>query len=206
MRADDVRRRMATVMGVVLVHGMVVVVWTWSSTKRTTPPVREIAITVALKPMESPPQSRSETLSAVPRALPPSLLVIPPTEQETTWTPTNSPGWEHDWTRPRSDGSSQQAEGPSSASSAPGGPLVLTPSKEAIKGAFANPAVVDPRANSPRPNAEERMAMAIDPSLCLKVDRDPDGTERRSWSHYTEVVPAITQQTGLKGKPVRVCA
>ncbi|MGQ3050484.1 MAG: hypothetical protein ACT6S0_01750 [Roseateles sp.] len=84
-------------------------------------------------------------------------------------------------------------------------PLVLLPSKEVLRGALANPATQDPRANSPRPTAEERMAMAIDNQLCVREERLPDGSVRRWMGRLKRTASAIETRTGHRGIDLSVC-
>lgn len=94
---------------------------------------------------------------------------------------------------------------PGVAGTAGPAPLVLVPSRDVLRGALANPATSDPRANSPKPTAQERMAMAIDPMLCIKQDRLPDGTVTRRWGRLALTTSTIEATTGHKGLPVGVC-
>lgn len=84
-------------------------------------------------------------------------------------------------------------------------PLVLVPSREVLRGALVNPATQDPRANSPRPTAEERMAMAIDNQLCVREERLPDGSVRRWMGRLKRTVSNIEARTGHRGIDVSVC-
>jgi len=94
---------------------------------------------------------------------------------------------------------------PVPASSAAPGALVLTPGREVLRESFANPGVLDPRSNTPVPTFEERIAMGMDPELCLKVERLPDGTTRRSMARRVEVPSAMQATHGVRTAPVRVC-
>jgi hypothetical protein len=94
---------------------------------------------------------------------------------------------------------------PAPAGSAASGALVLTPSREVLRGALANPAVMDPRSNTPTPTFEERMAMGMNPDLCLKVERMPDGTQRRSLMRSVELPSTLQAEHGHKTALVRVC-
>ncbi|MFG6416546.1 hypothetical protein ACG02S_21860 [Roseateles sp. DC23W] len=84
-------------------------------------------------------------------------------------------------------------------------PLVLVPSREVLRGALANPATQDPRSNSPRPTAQERMAMAIDNQLCVREERLPDGSVRRWMGRLQRAVSNIEARTGHRGIDVSVC-
>jgi hypothetical protein len=116
---------------------------------------------------------------------------------------------------PLSPGESAEADATAAqpavgAGAAPAGapaaaPLVLRPSREVLRGALANPATQDPRANSPRPTAEERMAMAIDNQLCVREERLPDGSVRRWMGRLKRTASAIEARTGHKGIDVGVC-
>ncbi len=117
---------------------------------------------------------------------------------------------------PLSQGESTQGEAtaaPAAAGTGPAAPagppvaapLVLKPSREVLRGALAHPATQDPRANSPRPSAEERMAMAIDPQLCVREERMPDGSVRRWMGRLKRAASAIEARTGHRGIDVSVC-
>jgi hypothetical protein len=84
-------------------------------------------------------------------------------------------------------------------------PLQLRPSREVLRGALANPATSDPRANSPRPTANERMAMAFDPTLCVLEERLPDGSVHRRWGRMARVMSAIEARTGHQGMDTYSC-
>lgn len=202
-------RRRAMVLGVVmLAHVVLIQLWIATSAHREIVLERWSAISVRLLPLkverdrssgEDKPWREPPRLAPIPVIEPMGhfLPVIRDSEATSTGDATGVPG---------ASGATQGAgEAGVSTETGETGPLRLRPSREAIQGSFANPAVVDPRANSPKPNSMERMAMAIDRDLCLLVDRAPDGSDRKRWGRYTEVVPAITEQTGLKGKAVRVC-
>lgn len=83
------------------------------------------------------------------------------------------------------------------ASRAGSAPLALRPSREVLLGSLgSNPAVTDPRSNTPKPTFEERLAMGLNPELCVKVERLPDGTFRRSMGRWRSGVTSA-QATGL---------
>ena len=83
--------------------------------------------------------------------------------------------------------------------------LRLRPSQEAIQGAFVHPATTDPRSNSPRATADERLAMAFDAKLCVLEERLPDGTVRRVYGRMVDAAPSIQREQGVPGKKVSVC-
>ena len=75
--------------------------------------------------------------------------------------------------------------------------LSLKPSREVLLGSLgSNAAVNDPRSNTPRPTFEERIAMALNPELCVKVERLPDGTIRRSMGKWRSVL-STAQSSGV---------
>lgn len=83
--------------------------------------------------------------------------------------------------------------------------LALTPDRKVLRGALENPAVNDPRSNTPKPNLEERMAMALDPGLCLKLERTPEGQIRRVLKRSVEAQSTMSAVHGQRTAPVRVC-
>ncbi|MFG6486299.1 hypothetical protein ACG04R_06430 [Roseateles sp. BYS78W] len=75
--------------------------------------------------------------------------------------------------------------------------LSLKPSREVLLGSLgSNEAVHDPRSNTPKPTFEERIAMGLNPELCVKVERLPDGTIKRSMGKWRGV-PSTAQATGV---------
>lgn len=103
------------------------------------------------------------------------------------------------------DGAPSGAAGPAMSGSANASGLALTPGREVLRGSMANPAVSDPRSNSPRPTFEERFAMGLDPTLCLKEERLPDGTIRRSLKHAGQAQSTMSATHGARTAAVRVC-
>ncbi|MFG6457606.1 hypothetical protein [Roseateles sp. BYS96W] len=95
------------------------------------------------------------------------------------------------------------AEAAAAASSGPvsggggGGALSLKPSRDVLLGSMgSNEAVNDPRSNTPKPTFEERIAMALNPELCVKVERLPDGTIKRSMGKWRGV-QSTAQSSGV---------
>ncbi|OWQ93483.1 hypothetical protein CDN99_03155 [Roseateles aquatilis] len=197
----DTQRRGVVMGGVVLVHLAVIQLWIVSLAREKSGEPLALPIRVVLRPLEADRAAAAERRYEEPARYLPAKVIIAAPEVTVEGGATGSTGTPDAGAQGSAPGSGLADGDPLST-----GPLRLRPSREAIRGAFANPAVVDPRANSPRPTAEEKMAMAIDPELCLLVDRNADGTDRRRWGKYTMVAPAIQEQTGWKGKPVRVCA
>lgn len=83
--------------------------------------------------------------------------------------------------------------------------LVLKPHRDVMLGALSNPAVNDPRSNSPKPTFEERIAMGLDPELCVKLERLPDGTVRRSMGRLANAQSAIQNTHGAGPHGIKVC-
>ncbi len=90
------------------------------------------------------------------------------------------------------------AHAPGSGSSGGGGgALSLKPSRDVLLGSMgSNEAVHDPRSNTPKPTFEERIAMALNPELCVKVERLPDGTIKRSMGKWRGVQSTV-QSSGV---------
>jgi len=93
---------------------------------------------------------------------------------------------------------------PGTAASAPGA-LDLKPSSEVLRGALVNPATTDPRSNSPKPTFEERIAMGLDPDLCVKLERDADGFVRRRMGRLVNATSLLQSTHGVGAKSARVC-
>lgn len=90
-----------------------------------------------------------------------------------------------------------QAGAVAAASGAGSAPLSLKPSREVLLGSLgSNPAVTDPRSNTPKPTFEERLAMGLNPALCVKLERLPDGSIRRSMGRLSGALTSA-QATGL---------
>jgi hypothetical protein len=83
--------------------------------------------------------------------------------------------------------------------------LNLKPSAEVLRGALANPATSDPRSNSPKPTFEERIAMGLDPDLCVKLERDADGVVRRRMGRMARTLTHLQATQGAGAKDVRTC-
>jgi len=83
--------------------------------------------------------------------------------------------------------------------------LDLKPSAEILRGALANPATTDPRSNSPKPTFEERIAMGLDPSLCVKLERDPEGHVRRRMGRLVDALSLLQASQGVGAKGATVC-
>lgn len=93
---------------------------------------------------------------------------------------------------------------PGMAAFAPGA-LNLRPSPEVLRGALANPATTDPRSNSPKPTFEERIAMGLDPNLCVRLERDADGAVRRRMGRLVNATSLLQSTHGVGAKSVQVC-
>ncbi|MEO6276629.1 hypothetical protein [Roseateles sp.] len=84
--------------------------------------------------------------------------------------------------------------------------LVLKPQRDVMLGALANPAVNDPRSNSPKPTFEDRIAMGLDPELCVKLERLPGGSVRRSMGRLANAQSAIQNTYGTGAHGIKVCS
>lgn len=93
---------------------------------------------------------------------------------------------------------------PGAAASGPRS-LDLRPSADVLRGALVNPATVDPRSNSPKPTFEERIAMGLDPTLCVKLERDPDGTVRRRMGKLGRAQSLLQSTHGVGAQGLLVC-
>jgi hypothetical protein len=83
--------------------------------------------------------------------------------------------------------------------------LTLKPNRDVLLGSLSNPATEDPRSNSPKPTFEERIAMGLDPELCIKLERFPDGTIRRRMSRLVNAQSAIQNTHGTGPQGIKVC-
>lgn len=102
----------------------------------------------------------------------------------------------------RSAGSAAVA--PGAAASGPA-PLQLKPHVDVLRGSLASLAANDPRANTPRPTFEERIAMGADPQACVKVERLPDGSVRRSMGRLEEALSTMQATFGVGGRSIKTC-
>ncbi|MCA6215864.1 hypothetical protein KGA65_04815 [Ideonella sp. B7] len=82
--------------------------------------------------------------------------------------------------------------------------LALTPEDKVMQGTPKNPALTDPRSNTPKPTFEERFAIGMNPDLCVKVERLPDGSTRRSLVQRVRV-PTLAATRGVGAASVGVC-
>lgn len=85
------------------------------------------------------------------------------------------------------------------------GPLALKPGRDVMLGSLANPAVSDPRSNTPKPTFEERIAMGLDPGLCVKHERLPNGEIRRRMGRMVNAQSAIQNTHGAGPHGIKVC-
>lgn len=100
------------------------------------------------------------------------------------------------------DGAAAVPQGPAS------GPqrLAMKPGREVLRGSLANPATQDPRTNTPRPSVEEKIALGLNPDLCLKEERMADGTVRRYLAKRRVVPTAAQAYTNVRSERIAVCS
>lgn len=82
----------------------------------------------------------------------------------------------------------------------------MKPGREVLRGSLANPATQDPRTNTPRPSVEEKIALGLNPDLCLKEERMADGTFRRYLAKRQVVPTAAQAYTGVRTERIAVCS
>lgn len=132
-----------------------------------------------------------------PVIVPPALRLLPP--------PTLAEGL-HAAAGESAHGAAEGGAALSPGAAASGaGTLNLRPSAQILRGALANPATTDPRSNSPRPTFEERIAMGLDPSLCVKLERDAEGQARRRMGRLVDAESLLQSTQGVGAKGVKVC-
>jgi len=196
-------RRVFAVSAVLLGHLVaLLLVWQWKlgvgqkDTARRSIPIRLIPLGV--------PGSPRRTDDAPVRARPPQRLQVVAAPQPALSEPVPA-------TSPSGAPGNAQAQGgqDAAAAAAPGmaasAPLALTPNRGVLLGALSNPAVDDPRSNTPKPTFEERIAMGLDPGLCIKLERLPDGTVRRRMSRLVNAQSAIQNSHGTGPHGIKVC-
>lgn len=132
------------------------------------------------------------TRLAVPSVTAPVLLPGVPAGEAVAPDPAAAPGLPAGATTPGGAASGPQV-------------LDLRPSRELLRGALVNPATLDPRSNSPKPTFEERLAMGLDPSLCVKLERDPDGTVRRRMGRLGRAQTLLQSTQGVGAMGASVC-
>lgn len=100
------------------------------------------------------------------------------------------------------DGAAAVPQGPAS------GPqrLAMKPGREVLRGSLANPATQDPRTNTPRPSVEEKIALGLNPDLCLKEERMSDGSVRRYLAKRQVVPTAAQAYTNVRTERIAVCS
>ncbi|MDR7331904.1 hypothetical protein [Roseateles asaccharophilus] len=103
-----------------------------------------------------------------------------------------------------SHASATQMASPGPSASAPG-PLALKPSRDVMLGSLSNPALSDPRSNTPKPTFEERIAMGLNPELCVKLERLPNGETRRRMGRMVDAQSAIQNTYGVGPHGIKVC-
>jgi hypothetical protein len=86
-----------------------------------------------------------------------------------------------------------------------GTPLELRPRAEVLRGALANPAASDPRSNTPWPTVEERIAMGLNPELCVKLERDAQGVVTRRMGRMVGTLTHLQATLGVGAMSVSTC-
>ena len=198
-RAGFSRRRAAAASAVLGAH-VVVLFAIWEMKVAAAPQardaVRDITLRLLSKPVE--PRMRERVEPPLQPALPRISLLPPPQMTEGLGPPVvqgaSSIGL---------DGTASAAA-PGLPASGPRG-LNLTPSRDVLRGALANPATSDPRSNSPVPTFEERIAMGLDPDLCLLTERMPDGSTRRRLTKYKRVQSTMSAVHAQGQGSARIC-
>lgn len=172
--------------------------------RRLPPGAAEVrpSMVVQLLPLRLPPRPenrlRPDTAPLRSLAALPNLpLPAPPTVS-------SEPALPGDAARGDSPASTGAAAAPGTAASGPRA-LDLRPSAAVLRGALVNPATLDPRSNSPKPTFEERIAMGLDPTLCVKLERDPDGTVRRRMGKLGRAQSLLQSTHGVGAQGLLVC-
>ncbi len=198
-RAGLSRRRAAAASAVLGAHVLVLfAIWEMkvAAAPQARDAVRDITLRLLSKPVE--PRMRERVDPPLQPALPRITLLPPPQMTEGLAPPvvqgTSSIGL---------DGTASAAA-PGLPASGPRG-LNLTPSRDVLRGALANPATSDPRSNSPVPTFEERIAMGLDPDLCLLTERMPDGSTRRRLTKYKRVQSTMSAVHAQGQGSARIC-
>lgn len=168
--------------------------------------------------------SRPSPAPASALAPPPPVLASLPTGLRTQitlmmdpadWGSTPSPSPTSASSGPRSSADSAQSFGTvglDGAAAVPQGPasgpqrLAMKPGAEVLRGSLANPATQDPRTNTPRPSVEEKIALGLNPDLCLKEERMADGSVRRYLAKRQVVPTAAQAYTNVRTERIAVCS
>lgn len=182
----------------VLVGHAAVVLLVWQARRQPADrgEVRD-AILLRLVPPAPAPVQRQRTArvqARLPAGAPVVLRLIAPPELAA------APGADG----PRPGGGSEAPASPGVPASGVGA-LNLKPSAAVLRGELANPATADPRSNSPKPTLEERVAMGLDPDLCVKLERDPDGRVRRRMGRLVSAQSLLQSTHGVGAMRVKVC-
>ncbi|GAA0760639.1 hypothetical protein LRH25_00180 [Ideonella azotifigens] len=217
LRAAPARRRAVAGLVVLAVHGVLVCLG-WQTKlelprERETPvvswmrllpdPVARVLKEAERSVAPAPPVSRSLVVAAPAAPSPGAAAAVVPTpnvpinEASTASPPAALPG------HVGLDGA--EVGVPAPAARAASGALVLAPRREVLRESFANPGVLDPRSNTPVPTFEEHIALGMNPDLCLKVERLPDGSTRRALVHRVDMPSAMQAMNGIRTAPVRTC-
>lgn len=201
-RPGEAKRRQAALCAVVVGHAaLLLLVW---QARRLPAGVADGQPTVVLRilPVQLAAAVPERRWQAPPPALRPPVtgLILPPAVLA-------SPGADaavSAGAAPGSEVAARPAGLPGTAASGAKG-LDLKPTAEVLRGALVNPATVDPRSNSPKPTFEERIAMGLDPSLCVKLERDPDGTVRRRMGRLGRAQSQLQSTHGVGAQGLLVC-
>ncbi|WP_457420447.1 hypothetical protein [Roseateles sp. P5_E7] len=198
------RRRVVAASAVCLGHVLLLLA-VWQSRQAATGEVEALRSVLILLPAERRDRAASKAAPQLPARRPvdvPSLRSepAPPAETIPGVAVAAVPG---DAAEP-----GQGATGIAMPGLAASGPsaLMLKPQRDVMLGALSNPAVTDPRSNSPKPTFEERFAMGLDPELCVKLERLPDGSIRRSMGRMVRAQSAIQNSHGAGPHGIKVCS
>lgn len=195
-------RRQVTIGAVLLGH--VTLLWLTLQARRLpagSSDERQLVVLRLVPPKPVPHQRVGQASARAAAAVAPGMLLMAPQDM-----PAQAPAVARDGPAPQAglEGSAGAAWSAGPAASAARG-LDLRPSAEVLRGALANPATLDPRSNSPKPTFEERIAMGLDPELCVKLVRDDDGVVRRRMGRLGRAQTLLQSSHGVTGDGVRVC-
>lgn len=201
-RAGEAKRRQVAVCAVVVGHAALLLL-VWQARRLPAGAAGERpSVVLRILPVQLPatvPERRWQAQAPALRA-PVTGLILPPAVPASPGADAAVPAAQ----APGSEVAARPAGLPGAAASGAKG-LDLKPSAEVLRGALVNPATTDPRSNSPKPTFEERIAMGLDPSLCVKLERDSDGTVRRRMGRLGRAQSQLQSTHGVGAQGLLVC-
>jgi hypothetical protein len=192
------RRRRVVFLAVLMGHvALLLLLWQGRRSTAASAEARQVFVLRLVPPVRPPRPQPTQAQLSRPAASPVNIRLITPPDFVVAPGAVFSPDREAATAGVHAAVAAQAASG--------GEALNLRPRIDVLRGALANPATTDPRSNSPRPTFEERIAMGLDPDLCVKLERDAQGVVTRRMGRMARVLSHLQATQGAGAKDVRTC-